>query len=528
MAKNVIDTTGYRQAILHLAWFRDHQDRHLLFGMVELRPIEFPDALGCKLQKHRVISGSRKHLHYRRFVLPASKALDWYSEAAQGRPLTLPRDPSNPTPGDGSILNAGPFDHEPPWPQFVTSNELPFAPDWMTGARTHFLFPKDALPSEITGLIQVEKNHSQLQDWLVFDLVDAYREYQGAMCVVAPNPIFRSIEKTHLDPPHSDSAETVAYKLVPRHGQLLKGLNLSIANERLCGRMAPITHKFGNQAIAVLDFPTRIYKEGRSVTHSEHGLLYWHPPTPLIRRMRIRMEVSGRPKRVQVPAAGRRRPAERYEVSEVLDVLESVVGEEYQNPFSRIVDATSRRSRRQSAKSHDQEWFYRTPHEATQYVRLRIADARHTVLIVDPYFAGRELLSFGHAIRRTEVHLRILSSTAALQDSNLGPTPFKSGSQFLQILNTTFGERSVKPQIRMLGDPPAVHDRFLVIDEDVWFSGNSLTAIGDRAGMIVKLPDPEPAITRLEAFWAQARSLADWLTDHAAQNAVPADVIPGV
>ena len=521
MANHVIDSTGYREAIVHLAWFFDDQNRHLLFGMVELRPIEFPDAVGCPPQRHRVDSRSRKYLYYRRFVLPASKALEWYSDAARGRPVTLPFDPTNPTPGDRSVLNAGPFDHEPPWPQFVTSNELPFAPDWTTGARTQSLFPKDPLPSEITALIQLEKSRAKLQDWLIFDLVDTYHEYQGSMCVVAPNPIFRSIEKTHLDPPHPDSAETVAYKLVPRQGQRLTGLRLAIDNERICGRMAPVARTFTNQAIAVLDFPTQIYKEGRSVTHSQHGLLYWHQPTPLMRSMRIRMEVSGRSKRVQVPAAGRRRPAETYDVSEVSDVIERVVGEGHQGSIPRIMDATSRRFRRQSAKSHDQEWFFRTPHEAARYVRLKIGAAHHSVLIVDPYFAGRELLSFGPPIRRSEVHLRILSSTAALRESELGSTAVDAGSAFLGILNTTFGQHPVKPEIRVLGDPSPIHDRFLVIDGDVWFSGNSLAAIGDRAGMIVRLPDPEPVIARLEAFWAQARSLADWLAHQATQYTVP-------
>ena len=94
----------------------------------------------------------------------------------------------------------------------------------------------------------------------------------------------------------------------------------------------------------------------------------------------------------------------------------------------------------------------------------RIGDARYTVLIVDPYFAGRELLAFGHAIRRSDVHLRILSSKTAFKESSCGATRAASESQLLQILNTTFHDYSIMPEIRVLGDPPAVHDRFLVID----------------------------------------------------------------
>ena len=63
-------------------------------------------------------------------------------------------------------------------------------------------------------------------EWLNFDLVDAYPEYQGAICLIAPNPLFRSIERTHVEQATGEYAETVAYKLVARQGQRLNGLRL--------------------------------------------------------------------------------------------------------------------------------------------------------------------------------------------------------------------------------------------------------------------------------------------------------------
>ena len=57
-----MDSTGYSQAVIHFAWFRDDHVRHLLFGMVELRPSEFPDALGSPEYTHRATSKGRKYL----------------------------------------------------------------------------------------------------------------------------------------------------------------------------------------------------------------------------------------------------------------------------------------------------------------------------------------------------------------------------------------------------------------------------------------------------------------------------------
>ena len=518
-----MESTGYSQAVIHVAWFRDDQVRHLLFGMVELRPNEFPDPVGCTPHSHRAQSSSRKCLHYRRFVMRAADAIEWYKNATDGSPITLPCDRNSPTPGDGATLAAGRFDQQPRWPQTVTSNELVFAPDWMNPARVHFLFPEESLPANVIAILRADRNRRKLEDWLNFDIVDAYSEYQGAMCIVAPNPVFRAIDRSHVEGPDINTAETVAYKIVVRQGQDPNGLCLAITNELVHGPLTPIVHQFDHTPIAVHHFPTRIYKEGVSVRHPSYGLLYWRKPDPLIRSIRTTMRLTTGRKRIHVPAAGRRRPAEWYDVNEVGDEIQSVIGQASPDPISRITEAKSRRSRNQLAKDYDQEWFYRTPREAAQYVRDRIGSALETVFIIDPYFAGRELLAFGHAIRRRNVHLRILSSTAGLKESELGEIALEAGLNLQEIQRKTFNDYSRKPEIRILGDPPFVHDRFLVIDGRVWISGNSLNRIGERAGMIVKLPDPEPVVERLESFWFQALPLSEWLAKNADQGLLPVD-----
>jgi len=56
------------------------------------------------------------------------------------------------------------------------------------------------------------------------------------------------------------------------------------------------------------------------------------------------------------------------------------------------------------------------------------------------------------------------------------------------------------------GKSPALHDRFLVVDEEVWFLGNSLNTLGVRASMIIKLPNPDEVIRKLEEMLKQAVS----------------------
>ena len=508
-----MDFTGYRQAVIHLAWARNAETAHLLFGMVELRPNELPDAVGCATKRCHAEPRRCESLHYQRFVLPATDALEWYEHAASGA-LALPREPGPVAREDETKLVGGPFLQEPPWPHLVTSNELIFAPDWLHGSRTHFLFPETALRGWIAETIRLCASREMLEQWLHFDVVDAYSDYQGVLCVIAPNPVFRSIERTHVEDAKTSPAETVAYKLIARQGQRLDRLRLEVVDERMRGRMAPLVHEFGDDAIAVLELPAEVHQEGQSITHPEHGLLDWHKPLPILRTVHTRMGLVTRRKTVQVPAAGRKRRAYEYEGSEVGGERESVVGDAVNAAavVSRLTDAEHRRTLQRAAHDYDQQWFDRTPDEAAHYLRERIGRAHETVLIVDPYFAGRELLAFGHAIRRPDVELRILTSVQGLKRDALGDSSVDSGRKLLRIVNETFDDYQRKPQIRILtGNPPPIHDRFLVVDGAAWFSGNSLNTLGERAGMIVKLPDPGPVVVRLGAFWRRASSLSDWL-----------------
>ena len=419
-------------------------------------------------------------------------------------------------------LNGGPFVEEPPWPHLVTSNDLVFAPDWMHGARTHFLFPKSTPPRSVVEIIQVGKNRDKLEEWLNFDVVEAYPDYQGTLCMLAPNPVFRSIETTRVEGAPAGSGETVAYKFVSRQGQRLDGLRLEVVNERLRGRMAPLAHEFGDDAIAVLEFPAEVSKEGLTVTHPVLGLLSWHEPLPLMRRIHTRMEVVQRRKTIQVPSGGRKRPGYEYEVAEVGLESEDVVGDALENPdiVSWLVGAEHRRSLRRAAKDYDQQWFHRMPGDAAQYVRQRICRARETVLIVDPYFAGRELLAFGHAIRRPDVELRILTSVQGLGSDQGGRPEVDAAKQLMAVLDQTFKDYSTRPAIRVLtGDPPPVHDRFLTVDGSVWFSGNSLHTLGERAGSSSDCPIQRRSLPNSRhSGGARSPFPIGWATDPALQE----------
>ena len=155
---------GYGQAVVHLAWFRDGgRVLHLLFGMVELRPCEFPNTYSSKEHSLSGNGASPSCLHYRRFALSVADAIHWYGRSMDGD-VRLPVDESgegDKSAGAGGIsLRGGPFAAWPAWSTLANSNKLDFAPDWLQGSRAHFLRPRTTLDARALAAIRCERNHS--------------------------------------------------------------------------------------------------------------------------------------------------------------------------------------------------------------------------------------------------------------------------------------------------------------------------------------------------------------------------------
>ena len=68
----------------------------------------------------------------------------------------------------------------------------------------------------------------------------------------------------------------------------------------------------------------------------------------------------------------------------------------------------------------------------------------------------------------------------------------------------------------MLGVKPAFHDRFIIVDDNVWLSGNSLADIGKRASILVQLRYPRQILNIYDLIINDKNKcllLEEWLND---------------
>ncbi len=494
----------YGRALLHLAWYRDDQQRFLIFAMVELFPSECPPPEPTKefsLRTRRF--GNKSCVYFRRFPMTAREGLDWYMACRNGSP-EIPDAEDQPR----VQLKCTSFAEEPVWPSLVTSLDLPFH-CWGT-VRSHHLFQANP-PQDVSKVFTDTLTVLWLSDRLFFDLLE-HGEWIGSANLVAPNPLLRTFHQgLGVNP---DGSEVSDCYFVARAGKNPGDMVLYLTEHRPTGIAA--FHKIP------VDRPyIQIPHVGRTeevsfLIHSpDYGVLDWSKPVGFIRRIGVQIAVEE--KRTAVIASSGEEPAEKYEYSRFVDQPSSLVGEpESGRPITAHVrEAEAQRIRRRDAERLGQKWFHGNEREAILFIRSLISSARRRVVIVDPYFAAIELFRFALATSRSEVVVTVLTAAEDNLKKADRSDPRREAGEVLLSQIKAIRKHGDFEALVMTGSPPPVHDRFLVVDDEVWLSGNSLHSIGERAGMMIKLPDPGIVVKELDKILRsnRVRKLEDWVAD---------------
>ncbi|SEH67337.1 VPA1262 family N-terminal domain-containing protein [Magnetospirillum fulvum] len=493
----------YGHACLHLAWYREDQERYLLFAMVELLPSEFPPPDSTEEQCLRTRSlGRRTAVYVRRDVLPATEALTWYEHCRDGH-VRLP--------GSDVVLSTATLAQEPCWPFLTSTNNLPFH-SWGT-VRSHHLLQARTPDAAQRPLVD-RKALAWLQDRLYFSLLQ-YGEWLGSINLVAPNPVLRAIHHT-LSVDHQ--GEGSDFHAIVRQGHNISGLVLYAAEHRHQG-VANL------QSIPLLKAYQRIAHVGRTervslaVVCPQRGILEWMEPLPFLRTISISGSMLGTEKEVHVPDTLRRK-GETYRATVRSLEQTSVMGEESASTHISTFLYSQEAKRRQNAEAErsGQKLFNGSPDEARDFVRQLIGRARCQVIIVDPYFATTELFAFALAITDHATDVTILTSSGCMRSKDQ-TIPDREAGEVLLHQAEHLGKQGEQLKIMVMGgDSAPIHDRFLVIDDTVWLSGNSLNAIGERAGLLMKVPAPGQITDLIEIILADTatKPLKLWVEERLA------------
>lgn len=523
----------------------------LLFGTVSLLSRERPRPVGSAvLESCKVRSGRDGKVFFRRTTLSARDAIRWYrSDTNAGFLTPMPSSVSEIDPKlDGVSLMSVELVDDPHWPALG----LPVAADWDLGgpgnpapfigagaqpARIHRRFGRtDAFDAVLRDARAIEFIKRRLR----IDLL-AYREYIGSLTLIAPDPIIKSI-RNFVAPNKSGQGEDLVFRCIPRAGQTLAGLQLTVIEKRanLLSRFE--TRPVPLDGLMVVRSQLPVQASGFVITHPIHGVIADQSPLPFLRTININVGVASRRVKIVAPRSEGRRSADAsYEIVERAHEVLSTSGKvEPMTTVARVLEGEARRSRQALARALGQTWFEDGQRSAAiDFLRTRIGRAKTQVIIADPYFGANQVMQFLHAIEDIKVDIFVLTSQLAFESSAVdqtgGSTAPENGTaevtggvdaaaasstsrehrhplRAFESAWATLDQRGVSnARIGILvGRSPPLHDRFLAIDNDVWFLGNSLNALGERASLIVRLPDSEPVLEQLHAMIETSVSLEDY------------------
>lgn len=497
----------------------------LLFATVtELAPDRPPPA---RMQgvENIDLKASGERLYFRRTLLSKEDAVDWYRSLNEGERLTpVPtREEDREEALDGLPIQVPKLNDVQPWPVFG----LPISEEPFSGTRARSINPAPFIGS-VPGRLHRRfgdriglETFLEDRDALAFvarrmhiDLFD-YQEYLGSVVYIAPDPVVRQID--HFMVPAKDGhGERIIYRIVPHLGQDLKKVRVTALDKEASLLTSFQTYQVPENGVLEVDKGTCMGEYGYVMTHEQHGVLAYAPSASFLRQMNLNLRVnSGKSLKVRAPLDdSKNSPRVEYQAATSWEVASNSILGEINTPNAglRIAIEARKRERLAEAKHYGQRWFAEGSRaEAAHLVQELLRAARTRVMIADPYLGAMQLGQFLYAVHGSEVIVTLLTTSLAFQPQRgSGHTKVDLLNAFKQSLDELNKHQRLTPEVRVIS-ASSLHDRFLVIDDDVWFVGNSLNSLGEKASMIVKLPNPNEVIERLQELVTKGKTLAAYL-----------------
>jgi hypothetical protein len=452
--------------------------------------------------------------------LGVQEAIDWYRALGGGddRSPIPSQDEERDRNYDGISIEVQRLIDDPAWPHLGLplgeglfahlsgrSHPAPFIGN--TPARIHRRFGSQ---SGFDSMLADDKAAAFIARRLHVDL-RIYREYLGSVVLVAADPVLKQID-CFMIPASADRGERIFYRFVPRVGESLTGLNVTTFDEQAHLLTDFSAHEIPASGILDIEKGDCIGSYGYVVTHQKHGVLAHSPPHSFLRQMNLSMHVATEENRTVSVPIGESADSPRMEyraAQHATPASQRLIGDEPRIPGanSRIAIAVTHRERISNGKQYGQRWFADgSREEAMRFVQGELRRAKHRVMIADPYLAGLQIGQFLYAVNPEGISVTLLSSALAFRSKGRHPSKIEDFSLRLAQL-----ERDAKVTAKAyVLEPSVLHDRFLVIDDTVWFLGNSINTLGEKASLIVKLPNPDEVIGKIEGMLRQALAFDDY------------------
>ncbi len=167
--------------------------------------------------------------------------------------------------------------------------------------------------------------------------------------------------------------------------------------------------------------------------------------------------------------------------------------------------------------------------KAKKVVKELLNKASERCMILDPYFSASDLI-YAFVVQNISIPIQIISSASFLKDEipiqrtrieklkqwakRFFGKPAEPVTQAQHLNSGILQYREIYPQQRiqckvLKGKKSPLHDRYIVIDNDVYLLGSSLNEFGARATTMIKVPTPQVLIDQAMQWWNDEKICID-------------------
>ncbi|CAB3755437.1 VPA1262 family N-terminal domain-containing protein [Paraburkholderia humisilvae] len=508
-SKNIGAAVQWEHGIIHLVWWRFGKVRRLVFGWIELMPIGAPLPPNHPFLRKRISGANESFVHVARFPMNANAAVEWFDSAQRGA-LVLPTHPLLPTPGDGAELLCGDMDAEPKGSDWAVADQLPFLP------QIHGLAEVRGLHGKMNFDVEADTNTDDFDQWFkdhMFFSLREHSEFRGSLLCVRYDPVVRWVDNRLMDLSAIDEAELYRVSTWPSASS--EGLKISVTQRRPYGTTKPIVREIARPGTPIeIQWRGKIAETASEIVDRD-GVVRWRSGfTSFLRQIGIQGAFAVGTDAIEVREDGK--VIDSFSKSKLIGPrgAGNLVGEALRADSFQVAASVSRfkREERERLAQYAPTWLEDEKH-AANLVRAILGQARQSVWIFDPYFSARGLLRFVLSVQPGSPKVEVFTSAKHLR-TKLKSDPSKRVMDGVQSAMADLKAHKIDIELRLLpGGAHPIHDRFIVVDESrAWMSGNSLSAIGRRASVLLEVPLCEDLIGRLTDVRKKSTSFNDWLS----------------
>ena len=330
-----------------------------------------------------------------------------------------------------------------------------------------------------------------------------------------------------------------------------------------------------NNGLIILPHTNPYQSHGYFLLHDDLGCLEMRQPTSYLRQANIRMSMHTEKISISTRQSESKNAKNyTQEISLAEKVSEHAVGELTPDEiYDRVVKARQERQLMIEKIESGQVWFSRDESDdrkkAIDLIKEITLQARERVWFFDPYFGDLQITQFAVIPSLNDVPTEIITSRQVfVNEKSSKVNKNKSNFDFISLKNLLFSyippslEKNwlikttkyyiltffnikwdtkfdnyqdrkitaqsmldelnhVKSQSRKDNLPLEcyvldsnnipLHDRFLVVDDAVWFIGHSFNQLGLQNSFMIRVPAPQELLSKLGAIKSQAISLEDFI-----------------